>query len=75
MVKFLVDILAGIFIVGVVNVIPSAILLLIGEAIGLTERLKDLTYKLFKWRPDPQLIYYSITLPFVIYFLSRPLEN
>ena len=71
MVKFLVDILAGIFIVGVVNVIPSAILLLIGEAIGLTDYLQDLTYKLWKRREDPQLIYYSITLPFVIYFLSR----
>ena len=63
--------LLGILVVGAVNVIPSAILLLIGEAIGLTDYLQDLTYKLWKRREDPQIIYYSITLPFVIYFLSR----
>ena len=71
--NFVLEILRNIFITAVVNIFPSVILLLIGEAIGLTDYLQDLTYKLWKRREDPQLIYYSITLPFVIYFLNRPM--
>ena len=69
MVKFLLDIFLKILVTGLVNIIPCVFLLLIGEAVGLTERLHNLSYKLFKWRTDPQLYYYSITLPFIIYFL------
>ena len=71
MVNFFLAIFGYIFITGVINIFPSVILLLIGEAIGLTDYLQDFTYKLWKRREDPQIIYYSITLPFVIYFLSR----
>ncbi len=73
MVNFFLAIFGYIFIPLAVNVIPSAILLLISEAIGLTDYLQDLTYKLWKRREDPKLIYYSITLPFVIYYLTRPM--
>ena len=73
MVKIFFEFLLGILVVGAVNVIPSAILLLIGEAIGLTDYLQDLTYKLWKRREDPQIICYSITLPFVIYFMTGPI--
>ena len=72
--NFVLEILRNIFITAVVNIFPSVILLLIGEAIGLTDYLQDLTYKLWKRREDPQLIYYSITLPFVIYYLTRPMS-
>ena len=71
MVKFFLEIFVNILVARLVNIIPSVLLLLIGEAIGLTPYLHDLTYKLFKWRPDIQFIYYSITLPFVIYYLTR----
>ena len=71
--NFVLEILRNIFITAVVNIFPSVILLLIGEAIGLTDYLQDLTYKFWKRREDPQLIYYSITLPFVIYYLTRPM--
>ena len=71
--NFVLEILRNIFITAVVNIFPSVILLYIGEAIGLTDYLQDLTYKLWKRREDPQLIYYSITLPFVIYYLTRPM--
>ena len=72
--NFVLEILRNIFITAVVNIFPSVILLLIGEAIGLTDYLQDLTYKLWKRREDRQIICYSITLPFVIYFLSRPMS-
>ena len=71
--NFVLEILRNIFITAVVNIFPSVILLLIEVAIGLTDYLQDLTYKLWKKREDPQLFYYLINLPFAICFLTRPM--
>ena len=69
MVKFFLEIFVKILVTGLFNIIPCVFLMLIGEAIGLTPYLQDLTYKLWKRREETQLIYYSMTLPFIIYFL------
>ena len=77
MVKFFLEILANIFITGVVNIFPSATLLLViaPERFGLVQRLENLSFKIFKKRIDIQIICFVITLPFTIYFLTRGLEN
>ena len=77
MVKFLLGTIANIFITGVVNLIFSALLLLViaPDRFGLVKKLENLSLKIFKKRIDIQIICYLITLPFTIYFLSRPLEN
>tara|TARA_B000000609_G_C23965880_1_gene236561 strand:- start:163 stop:396 length:234 start_codon:yes stop_codon:yes gene_type:complete len=77
MVKFLLGTIANIFTTAVVNLIFSALLLLViaPDRFGLVQKLENLSLKIFKKRIDIQIICYLITLPFTIYFLSRPLEN
>ena len=74
MVKFLLEILRNIFITGVVNIFPTAILLLLIPD-DILNRLQNLVLRVTKKKIDVQLIVYVIPLPFVIYFLSLPLEN
>ena len=74
MVQFFLDILIKIFITGAVNVIPSAILLLLIPD-DILDRLQNLVLRVTKKKIDVQIIVFVITLPFVIYFLSIPLES
>ena len=73
MVKFLLEILQNIFITGVVNIFPTAILLLLIPD-DILDRLQNLVLRVTKKKIDVQLIVYVIPLPFVIYFLSRPIS-
>tara|TARA_B100001057_G_C22317877_1_gene744570 strand:- start:331 stop:555 length:225 start_codon:yes stop_codon:yes gene_type:complete len=74
MVKFFLEILQNIFITGVVNIFPTAILLLLIPD-DILDRLQNLVLRVTKKKIDVQLIVFVIPLPFVIYFLSLPLEN
>ena len=74
MVKFFLEILRNIFITGVVNIFPTAILLLLIPDDNLY-RLQNLVLRVTKKKIDVQIIVFVIPLPFVIYFLSLPLEN
>ena len=74
MVKFFLEILQNIFITGVVNIFPTAILLLLIPD-DILYRLQNLVLRVTKKKIDVQLIVFVIPLPFVIYFLSLPLEN
>ena len=74
MVKFLLEILQNIFITGVVNIFPTAILLLLIPD-DILDRLQNLVLRVTKKKIDVQLIVFVIPLPFVIYFLSIPLES
>ena len=74
MVKFFLEILRNIFITGVVNIFPTAILLLLIPDDNL-DRLQNLVLRVTKKKIDVQIIVFVIPLPFVIYFLSLPLEN
>ena len=73
MVKFLLGKLVNIFTTGVVNLMVSAVLLLViaPDRFGLVQKLENLSLKIFKKRIDIQIICYLITLPFTIYFLTR----
>ena len=74
MVKFLLEILGKIFVTGVVNIFPTAILLLLIPD-DILNRLQKLVLRITKKNIDVQLIVFVVPLPFVIYFLSLPLEN
>ena len=74
MVKFFLEILGNIFITGVVNIFPTAILLLLIPD-DILDRLQNLVLRVTKKKIDVQIIVFVIPLPFVIYFLSLPLEN
>ena len=77
MVKFLLGTLANIFTTVFVNLMVSSVLLLVicPDRFGLVQKLENLSLKIFKKRIDIQIICFLITLPFTIYFLTRPLEN
>lgn len=74
MVKFFLEILRNIFITGVVNIFPTALLLLLIPD-DILDRLQNLVLRVTKKKIDFQIIVFVIPLPFVIYFLSLPLEN
>ena len=69
MVKFLLEILQNIFITGVVNIFPTAILLLLIPD-DILDRLQNLVLRLTKRKIDIQIISYLMFLPITICVLA-----
>ena len=53
----------------------TAVEMLVREAPNCVDRLQNLVLRVTKKKIDVQIIVFVIPLPFVIYFLSLPLEN